>query len=133
MDDDEEEDDEHPRKKKHYLKQRYSLQKVFVDGSNSHHLHALSHSKSSIRERSNQNDSRRAYFTENVTGLERVSGACADTNKVSDHSKPTKPSTPSKYALFLEDAPFLEVLDLMKAHMKICIDKQETLFKHKVL
>jgi len=34
-DDDEEEEEELARKRKHYLKQRYSLQKVSVDGSNS--------------------------------------------------------------------------------------------------
>jgi len=78
----------------------------------------------------NQNDTRRANQTDNVTGLERESGTPARQQQphqhphMHDHSKATKPSTQNKYGLFLEDAPFLEVLDLMKAQMKLCIDKK---------
>ena len=36
----------------------------------------------------------------------------------------TKPTKPSKYGMFLEDAPFLEVLELLKAQMKVTIDKK---------
>jgi len=53
-DDDEEDEEELSQKRKHYLKQRYSLQKVSVDGSNSHHSHDLSNSKSGNREKQNK-------------------------------------------------------------------------------
>ena len=36
----------------------------------------------------------------------------------------TKPTKPSKYGMFLEDAPFLEVPELLKAQMKVTIDKK---------
>jgi len=66
-DEDEEEEEELAQKRKQYLKQRYSSQKVSVDGSNSHHSHALSNSKSGNREKTKQNDTPRTSQTENIT------------------------------------------------------------------
>jgi len=83
-----------------------------VDGSNSQHSHVLS-----------QNDPGKACQTVNATGLERVSVRSVTQQQVSDHSKINtntgRAPTPRKYGLFLEDAPFLEVLEFMKAQMKV--------------
>jgi len=124
MDDDEEDDTELAQKRKHYLKQRYSLQKVSVDGSNSHHSHALSNSKSGNRGKTKQNDTQRANQSENITRPEKNIGTPVRHQQIPDSSKATKPSTPHKCRMFLEDAPFLEVLELMKAQMKVTIDKK---------
>jgi len=74
----------------------------------------LSHSKSRSRERSKQIDSGRGHHTVTVTGLERASVTPVRHQQLPDHSNAANASTPSKYGLFLEDAPFLEVPDLMK-------------------
>jgi len=121
--DDEDKEEELSQKRKHYLKQRYYLQKVSVDGSNSHHSHALS-SKSSNREKTKQNDTPRTSQTENVRRPEKYTGTPVSHQQIPDVSKTTKLDTPSKYGMFLKDALFLEVPELLKAQMKVTIDKK---------
>ena len=104
-DDEDEEEGELSWKRKNYLKQRYSLQKVSVDGSNSHHSHALSNSNTGNREKTKQNDTPRTSQTENVTRLEKKIGTPRH-KEIPDSTKATKPNTPSKNGMYLKDAPF---------------------------
>jgi len=93
-----------------------------VDNSNSHHSHALSNSKSGNREKTKQVENPTKSQTENVTRL--AGKKIATPTRHQQNPDTTKPTKPSKYGMFLEDAPFLEVPELLKAQMKVTIDKK---------